>query len=139
MLAVGDIVHRHLMDGDVVLVGRQPSIDEQSLTALIVRRGYGSVIRTNPGVQSIMFRGDYDGDTNYVLVPQSEEARAEAFSLLALTNSIVSPMGTHVAVIQDTILGAWQFTSRDTFFTWEDAMQLFAQWTISPRCRSQRS
>ena len=36
-LYLGDIVHRHLMDGDVVLFNRQPSLHRMSMMAHIAR------------------------------------------------------------------------------------------------------
>ena len=36
-LNYGDIVHRHLMDGDVVLFNRQPSLHRMSMMAHIAR------------------------------------------------------------------------------------------------------
>ena len=47
----GDIVHRHMMDGDIVLFNRQPSLHRASMMAHIVKiMKVGDSFRMNVGV-----------------------------------------------------------------------------------------
>jgi len=46
-LKEGDIVHRHLIDGDIVLFNRQPSLHKASMEAHRVRVLPGSTFRLN--------------------------------------------------------------------------------------------
>jgi len=64
-LKIGDIVERHLVDGDVVLLNRQPTLKRESMMAFKVRIMDGYTIRTPLCVMDC-FGGDYDG--NYVAI-----------------------------------------------------------------------
>ena len=73
----GDVVHRHLMDGDPVLFNRQPSLHKMSMMchiAKILRKG--NTFRLNVGVTK-PYNADFDGDEMNLHQPQDEEARAE--------------------------------------------------------------
>ncbi|KAL0312669.1 UNVERIFIED_CONTAM: DNA-directed RNA polymerase IV subunit [Sesamum radiatum] len=66
MLRTGDSICRPLIDGDVVLINRPPSIHQHSLIALSVRiLPIKSVVSINPLVCSPL-RGDFDGDCLHV-------------------------------------------------------------------------
>jgi DNA-directed RNA polymerase II subunit RPB1 len=56
----GDIVHRHLMDGDFVLFNRQPSLHRMSMMAHEVRvMKYGDTFRFNVG-DTPPYNADFD-------------------------------------------------------------------------------
>ena len=51
MLENGDIVERHMMDGDTVLFNRQPSLNRMSMMCYIVKiMKKGDIFRINIGV-----------------------------------------------------------------------------------------
>ena len=79
-LAIGDTVERHLIDGDVVLFNRQPSLHKQSIMAHTVRVLQGRTFRFNECVCA-PYNADFDGDEMNLHVPQTEEARAEALEV----------------------------------------------------------
>jgi DNA-directed RNA polymerase II subunit RPB1 len=60
-LNYGDIVHRHLMDGDVVLFNRQPSLHRMSMMAHIARILPYNTFRLNVFVTA-PYNADFDGD-----------------------------------------------------------------------------
>jgi DNA-directed RNA polymerase II subunit RPB1 len=63
-LEYGDIVHRHMMDGDAVLFNRQPSLHRMSMMCHIVRvMKVGDTFRMNVGVTK-PYNADFDGDLN---------------------------------------------------------------------------
>ena len=58
----GDIVHRHMMDGDAVLFNRQPSLHRMSMMCHIVKvMKVGDTFRMNVGVTK-PYNADFDGD-----------------------------------------------------------------------------
>ncbi|KIY92743.1 DNA-directed RNA polymerase III subunit C1 [Monoraphidium neglectum] len=89
-LAVGDIVERHLRNGDVVLFNRQPSLHRVSIMAFRAVVRPGRTLRFNECVCS-PFNADFDGDEMNLHLPQTEEARAEALILMASTRNLCTP------------------------------------------------
>jgi DNA-directed RNA polymerase II subunit RPB1 len=58
----GDIVHRHMMDGDAVLFNRQPSLHRMSMMCHIVKiMKQGDTFRMNVG-DTRPYNADFDGD-----------------------------------------------------------------------------
>ena len=88
-LAPGYKVERHLMDGDIVLFNRHPSLHKQSLMAHYVRVLPNKTFRLHPAVV-FPYNADFDGDEVNIHSPQTEEARSEAVTLLDIKNNIIS-------------------------------------------------
>ena len=65
------------------------------------------------------FNADFDGDEMNIHVPQTEEARAEAATLMLSRENICTPRNGEplIAPIQDFITGAYLLTRRSVFFT----------------------
>jgi DNA-directed RNA polymerase III subunit RPC1 len=82
-LEIGDIVERHLMDGDVVLFNRQPSLHKLSIMSHYVKVRPWRTFRFNECVCA-PYNADFDGDEMNLHVPQTEEARAEAVELMGV-------------------------------------------------------
>mgnify|MGYP003704493807 CR=1 FL=1 len=62
VLEEGDIVHRHMMDGDIVLFNRQPSLHRASMMGHEVKvMKVGDSFRINVGVTK-SYNADFDGD-----------------------------------------------------------------------------
>lgn len=102
------VVERHLMDGDIVLFNRQPSLHRMSLMAHRVRVMPYRTFRLNL-IACAPYNADFDGDEMNLHVPQTEEARAEAKELLWIVNHIKSPKtgAPVVGLIQDHISGLY--------------------------------
>jgi len=115
-LKVGYIVEQHLVDGDIVLFNRQPSLRKMSIMAHEVKVLPFSTFRLNLSVTS-PYNVDFDGDEMNLHVPQSHEARSEAFNLMKVPLQIVSPQANRpvISIVQDSLLGVTKFTRRDTF------------------------
>jgi len=77
----GFIVERHLMDGDIALFNRQPSLHRMSMMCHKVKVLPGLTLRLNPAVCA-PYNADFDGDEMNIHIPQTEEARAEAETLM---------------------------------------------------------
>ncbi|XP_059661700.1 DNA-directed RNA polymerase IV subunit 1 [Cornus florida] len=89
-LKIGDIIYRPLIDGDIVLINRPPSIHQHSLIALSVKvLPINSVLSINPLICS-PFRGDFDGDCIHGYVPQSIDSRTELHELVSLNKQLIN-------------------------------------------------
>jgi DNA-directed RNA polymerase subunit A' len=117
-LAPGYVVERHLMDGDVVLFNRQPSLHRMSVMAHFVRVLPYRTFRLHPSVCP-PYNADFDGDEMNLHVPQSEEARSEALMLMKVQDQILSPRygGPIIGGIRDFITGAFMLTRDETLLT----------------------
>ncbi len=89
-LEVGYSVERQLIDGDVVLFNRHPSLHKASLMAHFVKVLPGKTFRLHPAA-AFPYNADFDGDEMNIHGPQTEEARAEATCLLDVNNALMSP------------------------------------------------
>ena len=116
-LVVGDLVDRHLQDGDIVLFNRQPSLHKLSIMGHRVKVRQWRTFRLNECVCT-PYNADFDGDEMNLHVPQTEEARAEALELMSVKHNLATPKdGTPIiAATQDFLLTAYLLTSKDRFF-----------------------
>merc|ERR1711975_116763 len=90
-LEIGDIVHRHMLDGDYVLFNRQPTLHRMSMMAHIVKvMEYGDSFRMNVA-DTKPYNADFDGDEMNMHMPQDSEAEAELRYLANVPNQIISP------------------------------------------------
>eukprot|EP00744_Colponema_vietnamica_P003968 GILI01006003.1.p1 GENE.GILI01006003.1~~GILI01006003.1.p1 ORF type:complete len:1223 (+),score=408.56 GILI01006003.1:351-3671(+) len=116
-LKIGDVVERHVIDGDVVLFNRQPSLHRLSIMCHRARVLPWRTLRFNECVCT-PYNADFDGDEMNLHVPQTEEARAEALNLMCVPENLITPRNGEplVAATQDFLTAAFLLTSRDTFF-----------------------
>ncbi|XP_023805326.1 DNA-directed RNA polymerase III subunit RPC1 isoform X1 [Oryzias latipes] len=126
-LRFGDIVERHMIDGDVVLFNRQPSLHKLSIMAHIARVKPHRTFRFNECVCT-PYNADFDGDEMNLHLPQTEEAKAEALILMGTKANLVTPRNGEplIAAIQDFLTGAYLLTLKDTFFDRSKACQIVA-------------
>lgn len=110
-LEVDYTVERQMINGDVVLFNRQPSLHRMSMMAHRVRIMEGRTFRFNLCVCP-PYNADFDGDEMNLHVLQSEEARAEARILMQVQENILSPRygGPIIGAIHDHITGAYYLT-----------------------------
>lgn len=110
-LDVGWVVERNLLNGDVVVINRQPSLHRLSMQGHKVRIVPGKTIRLNPLVCT-PYNADFDGDEMNLHLPQTQESQAEARNLLILDNQIVTPRYglSIIGNVEDTLLGLYYLT-----------------------------
>ncbi|MBR6871540.1 MAG: DNA-directed RNA polymerase subunit A', partial [Candidatus Methanomethylophilaceae archaeon] len=110
-------VERQLIEGDVVLFNRQPSLHRMSMMAHRVRIMEGKTFRFNL-CDCPPYNADFDGDEMNLHVLQSDEARAEARILMQVQENILSPRygGPIIGAIHDHITGTYYLTHGDTHF-----------------------
>lgn len=120
-LEMGDVVHRHLMDGDFLLFNRQPTLHKPSMMAHKVRVLPGNTFRLNSNVTT-PYNADFDGDEMNAHLPQSKQTEVELRELCAVKKQIISP-GTGapiIACVQDSLLGCYLLTRSDTYLNREE-------------------
>ncbi len=124
-LEPGLTVERHIMDGDVVLFNRQPSLHKMSMMCHRVRVLDGRTLRLNPAVCA-PYNADFDGDEMNLHVPQTEEARAEAEVLMQVQTQLISPRYglSIIGCNQDAISGNYLLSQKDFKVSREEAVDM---------------
>ena len=127
-LEPGYVVERHLMDGDIVLFNRQPSLHRMSMMAHEVRIMKGKTFRINLCVCP-PYNADFDGDEMNLHVVQSEEARAEARILMRVQEHIRSPRfgGAVIGAIHDHITGMFLLTHGDANYDLDQTVRILSR------------
>ncbi len=121
-LKPGDILERQLVDGDIVLFNRQPSLHRMSIMAHRVRVLPGKTFRINFCVTP-PYNADFDGDEMNMHVPQTLEAQAEAKYLMEVQYQIFSPRDGEAIITnnEDGITGMYFLTKDETRLDKEEA------------------
>ena len=124
-LIYGDIVYRHLIDGDVVLFNRQPSLHKMGMMGHKVRVMKGLTFRLNVNVVE-PYNADFDGDEMNMHVPQSIQTAIELKMIANVTKQIISPSYNTpiIAPKQDTLLGLYKITDTGVLFTRKEVMNM---------------
>jgi len=124
-LNIGDVVERKLMDGDILLLNRQPTLHKGSMIAQKIRILPGNTIRLNLATTKT-FNADFDGDEMNLHSPATPEAEAELRLLSSVQNNIISTQSgkANIVIVQDSLLSAYLMTSREALIEREDFFQL---------------
>lgn len=141
------IVHRHLLNGDILLLNRQPSLHRPSIMAHKVKvMKQEKTLRLHYS-NCKSYNADFDGDEMNCHCPQNELARSEAYNLgmgnwpyslgwffplqflllpVNVANNFLVPKdGTPLGgLIQDHVVAGVKMTMRGRFFNREDYQQL---------------
>ena len=118
---IGDIVERHLVNGDIVLFGRQPTLHKGSMIARKIK-----IIKNTSGIngnrpircigmnlaQCKTYNADFDGDEMNIYVPQSKESVAELMLLSSTSALLKSSQSARLLlnITQDALTGGNLFT-----------------------------
>ena len=122
----GDIVHRHMMDGDAILFNRQPTLHRMSMMCHIARiMQKGDTFRMNVA-DTKPYNADFDGDEMNLHMPQDAESESELRNLAAVPFNLISPANNApiIGIYQDSMLGSYRFTRENINFTPREAMNL---------------
>ncbi|MCW1294013.1 MAG: DNA-directed RNA polymerase subunit A' [Candidatus Parvarchaeota archaeon] len=111
----GYIVERSMLNGDIILFNRQPSLHRLSIMGHSVKVLDGKTLRINPA-STLPYNADFDGDEMNIHVLQTEEALAEAALIMNIKNNIVSPRHglPLIGSTQDYISGCAILTRKET-------------------------
>jgi len=124
-LKVGWIVERQIIDGDISIFNRQPSLHRISMMCHLVKTLPGKTFRLNPLVCP-PYNADFDGDEMNLHIMQTEESQAEALELMKVEKQILSPRHGHAIIKpqEDHVSGYYFLTRDDTEFSKDEAANL---------------
>ena len=117
-------VERHIIDGDIAIFNRQPSLHKMSMMCHKIKVLPYKTLRINPCVGK-PYNADYDGDEMNLHVPQTEEARAEAKILMQVQTQLISPRYglSVIGILQGSITGNFLLT-KGLKFKYKEAVNL---------------
>jgi DNA-directed RNA polymerase beta' subunit len=153
----GDIVERHLQNGDIVLFGRQPTLHKGSMIARHVK-----IIEENTSINNSQpiktirmnlaatktYNADFDGDEMNIYVPQSYQTKCELEELSSTESMLKSGQASRLllCICQDALLGGYMATrgeyriinGKKTFFdrvkididTFNDCLMKVEDWSM---------
>ncbi len=119
-------VHRHIIENDLVIGNRQPTLHRGSAMSFKVSLIDEPVVRLHPSVFTPL-AADCDGDELQVYVPQTIESRAE-MAICAVDQCIMKDGRVVIKCILNCALGAYLLTRPET--VWFDADDAFALATL---------
>lgn len=134
ILKFGDVVERHLINGDYVLLNRQPTLHKLSMMAhkiIIIDNQNLLTFGLSPAVTT-PYNADFDGDEMNIFVPQSIQTKIELSEIADVQNQIISPRVSTpiIGVVQDGVLGAYNLTAPSMSINWKDAMNIISYTTL---------
>ncbi len=127
----GTIIERQLVNNDIVLFNRQPTLHRASIMAHRVKVLPGKTLRMNVSITT-PYNADFDGDEMNLHVPQTIEAQAEARYLMQPKNTLLNAKdGRPIAfLIEDEIAGAYLLTRDDSYFDKQETMLMLSNINI---------
>ncbi|KAI3612276.1 dna-directed rna polymerase i subunit rpa1 [Moniliophthora roreri] len=125
-VAVNKKVYRHLEDGDILILNRQPTLHKPSMMTHKARILHGEKTIRMHYANCNSYNADFDGDEMNIHFPQNHVARAEAEMIANTDNQYLVPTSGNPlrGLIQDHVVAGVWMTSQGTFFTREEYFQL---------------
>lgn len=119
-------VYRHLRDGDVMLVNRQPTLHKPGILAHTARVLPGQRVVRMHYSNCSTFNADFDGDEINLHFPQDHLGRAEAYEIMHGDRQFTVPTDGKPlrGLIQDHICSGLLLSMRDSFFDRSEFTQL---------------
>ena len=133
-LNYGDIVERHLMNDDVVLFNRQPSLHKLSMMChkiFIINDKNLNTFRLNVNVTP-PYNADFDGDEMNLFAPQSIQSSIELSMLADVNKHIISAKDSMpiISPVQDSVIGVYQLSLTKNKLIGYDVMNLLCNCII---------
>lgn len=115
-LQLGYKVERHIIDNDLIIFNRQPTLHKMSMMGHRVKILPWSTFRLNLSVTT-PYNADFDGDEMNLHVPQSLETKAEIQEMMMVNRNILTPQSNRpvMGIVQDSLTAATKMTKRDVF------------------------
>ena len=126
-LEIGDIVYRHLLDGDIGLFNRQPTLHRMGMMAHRIKVLPGSTFRLNV-TTTTPYNADFDGDEMNAHMPQSYITKTELENIALVPTQTITPGKSKpvIGIIQDTLAAIYCFTKFDVNLTKNEIINLFS-------------
>ncbi len=114
-LKIGDEIHRQLLNGDIVLLNRQPTLHNGSMLAKSIVIRPGKTLRFALATAKT-FNADFDGDEMNIHVPQDVDATAELMTLSSTKSNMFSSQASksNLSIVMDALLASYLMTKDDT-------------------------
>nr|YP_010806469.1 DNA-dependent RNA polymerase 2 subunit Rpb1 [Bodo saltans virus] len=129
-LHYGDIVERHLIDGDYVILNRQPTLHKQSMMAMRIKVVNDTNLMTFGLSASVTkpFNADFDGDEMNIFLPQSIQTLVELQEIAAADLQFIHPSvsKSSIGIVQDGLIGIYNLTSPTVNVDWRNAMNMMS-------------
>ncbi|KNZ77148.1 DNA-directed RNA polymerase I subunit rpa1 [Termitomyces sp. J132] len=124
--AINKKVYRHLRDGDMLILNRQPTLHKPSMMAHRARVLQGEKTIRMHYANCNSYNADFDGDGKYLPLRKNQIARAEAMMIANTNNQYLVPTSGNPlrGLIQDHVVAGVWMTSQDAFFSREEYFQL---------------
>ncbi|KAJ7682575.1 hypothetical protein DFH06DRAFT_1161561 [Mycena polygramma] len=124
--AINKKVYRHLRDGDILILNRQPTLHKPSMMAHKARVLKGEKTIRMHYANCNSYNADFDGDEMNIHFPQNQVSRAESMMIANTDNQYLVPTSGNPlrGLIQDHVVAGVWMTSQDAFFTREEYFQL---------------
>jgi DNA-directed RNA polymerase beta' subunit len=133
-LKYGDIVERHLINGDFVLFNRQPTLHKQSMMGHKIRvidNPNLCTFRLNP-MATTPYNADFDGDEMNMHAPQSIQAQIELEEIADVKLQLIKPQSSapSVGMKQEFMLGAYNLSYDFTKIDWRTVMNIITSTSV---------
>ncbi|KAJ2870683.1 hypothetical protein GGH93_005386 [Coemansia aciculifera] len=131
-------VYRHLRNGDMVVMNRQPTLHRASMAGMRAHVLPGERTLRFHYMNCNQFNSDFDGDEMNMHFPQSQAARSELANIMAADLTYINPTdgGPLRGLIQDSVDGGVILTKRDTMLTRSEYQEL-VYWALRPESQPQ--
>ena len=132
-LVYGDIVDRHIIDGDFVLFNRQPTLHKPSMMGhkiQVLDLEDADTFRMNVSVTK-PYNADFDGDEMNIHLAQSIQARNEIERIANVKYNIISAKDSNpiIGCVQDTLIGAYVMTTTKDEIDYHQACNILCSTT----------
>ncbi|KAI6163109.1 hypothetical protein EDD17DRAFT_512310 [Pisolithus thermaeus] len=119
-------VYRHLQNGDILILNRQPTLHKPSMMCHRARILHGEKTIRMHYANCNSYNADFDGDEMNIHFPQNQVARAEATYIANTDNQYLVPTSGKPlrGLIQDHVVAGIWMTCKDSFFSREEYFQL---------------
>ncbi|MCL5093239.1 MAG: DNA-directed RNA polymerase subunit A' [Candidatus Marsarchaeota archaeon] len=123
----GYVIERQLVNNDIVLFNRQPTLHRLSIMAHRVKVLPGKTLRLHVSA-AFPYNADFDGDEMNLHVPQTLESQAEARYLMQPKYQVLSPRNGNplLYIEEDEIAGMYLLTKDNSYYTKEETMSMLA-------------
>ncbi len=127
-LSYGDIVDRHIVNGDYVLFNRQPTLHKPSMMGhkiQVINADNTDAFRMNVSVTK-PYNADFDGDEMNIHLAQSIQARNELEKIANVKFNIIGARDSNpiIGCVQDTLTGAYVLSLPDTKIDYHTACNI---------------
>ena len=133
-LQKGDIVLRHIVDGDYVLFNRQPTLHKPSMMGhrvQVINDENANSFRMSVSICE-PYNADFDGDEMNIFVAQSIQAKNELARITNAKYQIIHAKNSNpiIGCVQDTLIGAYMLSKDDVKIERSDALNMLANTSV---------